>query len=97
MSLCVPLAKVDDLVARFVNNGWIYQSNHCRSEEEMYVKAELLILGVLKVLGHHAPFHTLKTDTKISPSRHRLFFQFFIDRMYMIKTEYISIHQLKTN
>jgi hypothetical protein len=54
---------VDDLVDRFVSNGWIYRSKQCLSEEEMYVKAELLILGVLKVLGHHSPFRTLKTDT----------------------------------
>ena len=81
---------MDDLVARFVSNGWIYRSKHCLSEEEMYVKAELLILGVLKVLGHHDPFRTLKTDTKISPPHHCSFFHFFIDRMYRIKSEYIN-------
>jgi hypothetical protein len=42
---------VDGLVSHFVNNEWIYQTKYCRLEEEMNVKAELLILGVLKVLG----------------------------------------------
>ena len=56
----------------------------------MYVKAELLILGVLKALGHHSPFRTLKTDTKISPLHHRSFFHFFIDQMYRIRSKFIN-------
>ena len=86
----VPHAKVDDLVSLFVRNGWIYQSKQCLSEKEMYVKAELLILGVMKVLGHHAPFRMLKTDTKISPSQHRSFCHFFIDRMCTVSRLIIS-------
>ena len=55
----------------------------------MYVKAELLILGVLKVIGHHAPFRTLKTDTKISASQHRSFFHSFIEQMHSVKEDFI--------
>jgi hypothetical protein len=52
----MPLTKVDDLVTLLFENGWIYQTKHCHSEEEMWIKAKLMILGILKVLGHHAPF-----------------------------------------
>ena len=56
----------------------------------MHVKAELHILGVLKVLGHHSPFRTLRSDTNICASEHRSFFHFFISRMYSIQDQFIS-------
>ena len=72
------LEKVDDLVSLFISNNWIYQTKHCRSEEEMHVKAELHILAVLKVLGHHSPFRTLRIDTNICASEHRFFSLFYL-------------------
>ena len=86
----MPLHKIDDLVTRFVENGWVRLTKHCRDEEEMTVRLELRILGVLKVLGHHCPFRTLKSDTNISTYEHRAFFHYFIDRMYGIRHEFID-------
>lgn len=73
------LEKVDDLVSLFLNNNWIYQTKHSRSEEEMRIKAELHILAVLKVLSHHSPFCTLRIDTNICASEHHYFFHYFYD------------------
>lgn len=86
----MPLHKIDDLVTRFMENGWVHLTKHCRDEEEMIVRLELRILGVLKVLGHHCPFRTLKSDTNISTCEHRSFFHYFINRMYGIRHEFID-------
>ncbi len=84
------LEKVDDLVSLFISNNWIYQTKHCRSEEEMHIKAELHILAVLKVLGHHSPFRTLRIDTNICASEHRTFFHHFISKMHSIRDQFIT-------
>jgi hypothetical protein len=86
----MPLDKIDDLVSRFMQNGWVCQTKHCWSEEEMIIKLELRILGMLKVLGHHSPFRTLKSDTNILTCEHCAFFHFFIDCMYCIHHEFID-------
>ncbi|KAL3797257.1 hypothetical protein HJC23_004549 [Cyclotella cryptica] len=86
----LPLTKADELVSRFVENGWVYETKHCKSEEEMYVRTELFILGALKVLASHAPFSTLKVDTEISFEEHRKFFHLFISRMYSIQDDFIQ-------
>jgi len=86
----MPLEKIDDLVSLCVENNWIHQTKHCRSNEEMVLRLELHILGILKVLGHNAPFRTLKTDTNISDKEHRLFFNAFIDNMYKVRKDFIG-------
>jgi len=86
----MPLDKIDNLVSRFMENGWVCQTKHSRSEEEIIIKVELRILGVLKVLGHHSPFRTLKSDTHILMCEHHAFFHFFIDHMYSKRHEFID-------
>jgi hypothetical protein len=86
----LPLTKVDELVSRFIENGWVYETKHCKSVEEMYVRTELFILGSLKVLASHSPFRTLKVDTEISFEEHRKFFHLFIARMYSIRDNFIQ-------
>ena len=56
----MPLVEIDDLVSLYVENGWVRQTKHCKSEEEMMIRLELHFMGVLKVLGHNALFRTLK-------------------------------------
>lgn len=56
----------------------------------MIIKLELCILGVLKVLGHHSPFRTLKSTANISTEQHCVFFHLFIDQIYSIKHEFIA-------
>ena len=34
----MPLHKIDDLVTRFVENGWVRVTKHCKNKEEMTVR-----------------------------------------------------------
>ena len=86
----MPLKKIDDLVSLYIESNWVRQTKHCKSEEEMFIKLELRILGVLKVLGHNAPFRTLKSDTNISDKKHRTFFTGFIHHMFSVRDDYIG-------
>ena len=71
------MTKVDDLVSQFVENGWVYETKHCKLEEEMFVRMELFILGALKVLASHAPSYSedqyrnqLQRASEVLPSLH---------------------------
>jgi hypothetical protein len=83
------LQKIDDILSLFVEKEWVYQTKHCKCEKEMIIRLELQILGVLKVIGHNAPFQTLQSDTNISDKEHRLFFKKFINCMFFFKVDYI--------
>ena len=85
----LPLKKVDELVSRFLDEGWIWKTRRINDDATLRLRAELLILGALSVLAHHTPFRKLRCDTEISTSEHRAFFHHFIDSMYSIKDEYI--------
>ena len=85
----VPLEKVDGLVHLFLDKGWIRYTKHCVNDDQLHVKAQLLMLATLNVLGHHSPFRTLQSNTEISTSEHRAFFHLFINKMYSIKDDYI--------
>lgn len=85
----VPLTKVDALVDMFLSKGWIHATHHCRDNTILKIKAELLILSCLNVLGTAAPMRTLKSNTNICTEDHRQFFHLFIDKMYSIRSEHI--------
>ncbi len=88
------LEKIDGLVSLFMDENWVYKTKHCRSEEELFVKTELHIMAVMRVLGHHSPFRTLSVDTNICASEHRSFFHSFITRMTSIKDRFIAYPSL---
>jgi len=85
----VPLSKVDELVQLFLSRGWIRKTQHCKDDDRLRVKAQLLIMATLNIIGHHTPVRTLTTNTEISTSEHRSFLHLFLDNMYSIKDEYI--------
>ncbi len=85
----VPLQKIDEYVDMFLDRGWITTSKHCRCPERLRVKAQLLIMGALNVLGHHTPFVALRSNTEICTSEHRVFFHHFLNMMYRNKDEYV--------
>ena len=86
----MPLAKVDDFVHTFLEKGWIHKTKHCMDDERLAVKAQLLILGSLNVLGHDNPFRTLHSSTEICTEEHHVFFHLFLDKMYSIREEFIQ-------
>lgn len=87
----MPLHKVDELVNRFLSEGWITYTHHCRSETKLKIKAELLILSCLHILAHGAPFRLIQCYTNISYTEIRKFFHFFLDKMCSMEDEYIYL------
>jgi len=85
----VTLPKVDELVERFLEEGWISHTRRIKDDQTLRVRAELLVLGALNQLGNGTPFRQLNANTEISASDHRIFFHLFLDRMYSIREEYI--------
>jgi hypothetical protein len=86
----MPLYKVELLSQRFIDEKWISLSHHCRDEEKLKMKVDLLILGALSVLGGTVhSFRQLPTVTNICATEHNKFFLLFISKLYSIRDEYI--------
>ena len=86
----MPLFKVTDIVSRFLAEGWIGLSHHCRSSDRLQIKTELLVLGSLAMLGGTLQsFRQLKPLTHICTSDHSNFFLKFVDRFASISHEHV--------
>jgi hypothetical protein len=86
----MPLYKVAYIVARFLSEGWIVLSHHCRSIDRLQIKAELLVLGSLAMLGGTLQlFRQLKPLTNICASDHSNFFLKFVERIASISHKYV--------
>ena len=86
------LCKVDILVDRFLREGWITYTKHCRSRDRLQSKAEVLIIGSLCLLARTVRnCRQFKTLTKISGTEHQKFFNFFVAKLYDIRTEFIHL------
>jgi len=48
---CMPLFMVSSIVGRFIADGWVGLMHHCRTNDRLQMKAELLVLGSLSMLG----------------------------------------------
>ena len=78
------------LLARFIDEGWVGLSHHCRTRAKLKIKTDLLVMGALTILGGtlHS-FRQLPTVTNICATEHNKFFLFFIGKLYEICDEYI--------
>jgi hypothetical protein len=86
----MPLSKVLDIVDRFIVEGWISLSHHCRNNERLQMKAELLVLGTLAMIGGTIQsFRQLKPLTHICASEHSRFFLRFVKNIASILEEYV--------
>jgi len=86
----MPLFKVLEIVDRFIAEGWIGITHHCRTSARLKVKAELLILGTLAMIGGTLQsFRQLKTLTHICASDHSNFFLSFVKHVSSIAHEYV--------
>ncbi len=61
----IPLYMVCDIVDRFIAEGWIQISHHCCTPDSLTIKAELLVLGTLAMLGG-----TLQSFRQLKPLTH---------------------------
>ena len=87
---CMPLYKVTDIVSRFLAEGWIGLSHHCRSSDRLQIKTELLVLGSLVMLGGTLQlFRQLKPLTHTCTLDHSNFFLTFVERIASISHEYV--------
>ena len=63
----MPLFKVVEIADRFIAEGWLGLSHHCRQLQRLQMKAELLVMGTLAMIGGTLqPFRQLKMLTNIS-------------------------------
>ena len=81
---------VCDIVDRFIAEGWIRLSHHCRTPDRLKIKAELLVLGTLVMLGGTLQsFCQLKPLTHICASDHSNFYLSFVGHVARISHEYL--------
>jgi len=86
----IPLYMVCDIVDRFIAEGWIRLSHHCRTPDRLKMKAELLVLGTLAMLGGTLQsFRQLKPLTHICASDHSNFYLSFVGHVASISHEYV--------
>jgi len=86
----MPLFKVSEIVGPFITKGWIGLMHHCRTNERLQMKAELLVLGSLVMLGRTIQsFCQLKPLTQICASDHSNFFLCFVEHIASISQEYV--------
>ena len=81
---------VCNIVNRFIVEGWIWLSHHCRTLDRLKIKAELLVLGTLAMLGGlMQSFRQLKPLTHICASDHCNFYLLFVGHVVSISHEYV--------
>ena len=70
----MPLFNVAEIADRFILEGWLGLSHHCRTLENHQINAELLIMGSLAIIGGTLQnFRQLKMVTNISGTDHSKF------------------------
>ena len=86
----MPLFMVSSIVGRFIAEGWVGLTHHCRTNDRLQMKTELLVLGSLSMLGGTIQsFRQLKPLTHICASDHSNFFLCFVERIAGISHEYV--------
>jgi hypothetical protein len=86
----IPLYMVCEIVDRFIAEGWIRISHHCCTMDRLRIKAELLVLGTLAMLGGTLQsFRQLKPLTHICVSDHSKFYLSFVRCIASISHEYV--------
>ena len=84
------LFMVSSIVGRFIAEGWAGLTHHCRTNDRLQIKTELLVLGSLSMLGGTIQsFRQLKPLTHICASDHSNFFLCFVKHIAGISHEYV--------
>jgi hypothetical protein len=86
----IPLYMVCDIVDCFIAEGWVRITHHCRTPDRLKIKAELLVLVTLAMLGGTLQsFRQLKPLTHICASDHSNFYLSFVAHVASISHEYV--------
>ncbi len=88
----MPLYKVVEIANRFILEGWIGLSHHCRMLDHHQIKAEHLVMGALAMVrGSVHSFRQMHTDTQICATDHSNFFLLFMEKIASLLDEYIHL------
>ncbi len=88
----MPLCKVENLAAHLVADEIIHLTHHCRTEANLQIKSELLVMGALAILsGSVNGFRKLPLVTHICPTEHSKFFLKFVKYLFDKRADYIYL------
>ena len=88
----IPLYKVEEICERILSEKILTLSQHCRTEDRLATKCELLVLASLAILGGvYTQFRQIPTLTNICATEHSEFFKRFVQFMYDMRSEYIYL------
>ena len=96
----VPLVTIEDLSNKFITNEWVTHTKRCSTDHRLSIRTQLFVMCTLEHLGNRRPHTQFPTETNMSTSEHRKFFDLFLEKMYSVRREYISfpstLEQLQT-
>jgi hypothetical protein len=88
----MPLCKVENLAAHLVADEIIHLTHHCRTEANLQIKSELLVMGALAILsGSVNGFRKLPLVTHICATEHSKFFLKFVKYLFDKRADYIYL------
>lgn len=85
------LDKFDELVTRFKEGGYFKRPRSLARREEEDERAEILMLSALHRHGFGSAYRSARSNTHISTSEIRLFYETFLNSFYAMKDDYISM------
>jgi hypothetical protein len=88
----MPLYKVVEIADQSISEGWIGLLHHCLTLDRLQIKAELLVMGALTMVGGSVhSFRQMHTVTQICATDHSNFFLLFVEKMASLSDEYIHL------
>ncbi len=85
----MPLYKVEVLLDKFIEGIWLCPTSHYSDPTVFHIRVHVLVMVCLDRLGYGTQFYKLHTVSHISTTKHYHFFCKFLDKMCLIKDEYI--------
>jgi hypothetical protein len=90
-SFRVPLSFVDHLTDMFITEGWVQQTQKCKTPQQLRTRTELFILCALEHLGNRRPHCQFEHETNMSATEHSKFFDLFTEKLFSVHQDYIFI------
>jgi hypothetical protein len=85
------LKKVEDLTTLLIDRGYIIYPRSLKFRDEFRERSELLVMTALFRLGNGTSFRQCRSNTYISVSEIRKFFNIFLDAIVSMRDEYVHL------
>ena len=85
------LKKVEDLTTLLIDRGYIIDPRSLKFRDEFRERSELLVMTALFRLGNGTSFRQCRSNTYISVSEIRKFFNIFLDAIVSMRDEYVHL------